>query len=62
MPLVKRLDLKGMLLSEIRELLEKLGEPTYRSDQIFDWIHKKRIVDIEEMTNLPKKELFYFTD
>ncbi len=30
------------------------GEPAYRGNQVFDWIHRQGVLDPSEMTNLPK--------
>ena len=50
----KLIDLKGMLPTEIIDLVKKMGEVDYRADQILDWIYKKGAVEVAEMTNLPK--------
>ena len=34
--------------------LRDLGEPAYRAGQITDWLYKKRISTIDEMTDLPR--------
>ena len=31
------------------------GEPAYRGKQIFDWIHRRGILDPDEMSNIPKR-------
>ena len=31
------------------------GEPRYRGKQIFDWIHRRGVLDPEEMSNVPKR-------
>jgi len=36
------------------ELLERLGEPKFRADQLLGWLWQKRVFDVEEMTNLSK--------
>ena len=36
------------------ELLERLGQPKFRADQLLQWIWQKRVFDVEEMTNLSK--------
>lgn len=46
--------LYSLQLEELREWVEKEGEKKYRADQIFEWLYKKRVDSIEEMTNLPK--------
>jgi len=35
--------------------LESLGEPRYRSRQIIQWIHQRRMTDIDQMTDLSKR-------
>tara|TARA_B100001250_G_scaffold409020_1_gene432506 strand:- start:2013 stop:3095 length:1083 start_codon:yes stop_codon:yes gene_type:complete len=50
----KLTDLKGMLPSEVADLVKKMGEVDYRADQILDWVYKKGAVKVAEMTNLPK--------
>lgn len=39
--------------SQLAELLEEQGQPSYRGAQILDWIYKKRARSWEEMSNLP---------
>ncbi|MFW2388866.1 MAG: 23S rRNA (adenine(2503)-C(2))-methyltransferase RlmN [Polyangiales bacterium] len=31
------------------------GEPKYRGEQIFDWIHRRGVLDPDEMSNIPKR-------
>ena len=47
-------DLKSMDISQLDVFLSSLGEPPFRAKQIFEWLHKKRAVDLEQMTNLSK--------
>jgi len=49
------IDLKSMLPEEIGEELNKLGEKSFRKDQIFSWLHEKKAASFGEMTNLSKK-------
>jgi len=46
-------DIKTLLLSELHEQLCNAGELSYRAGQIVDWLYKKRVQTIDEMTNLP---------
>jgi 23S rRNA (adenine2503-C2)-methyltransferase len=41
------------LPEEWQTALSELGEPRYRADQIFRWIHQKGELDPSRMTNLP---------
>lgn len=45
-------NLRQAPLSEIEQLMKDLGEPKFRAAQIHDWIWKKHVGSIEEMTNL----------
>jgi 23S rRNA (adenine2503-C2)-methyltransferase len=40
-------------MSEIQEQVRDLGEPAYRAGQVTDWLYKKRVTTIDEMTDLP---------
>lgn len=39
---------------ELESLLESVGQPRYRTDQIWQWIYKQLVTDIQDMTSLPK--------
>jgi 23S rRNA (adenine2503-C2)-methyltransferase len=45
----------GKTLYELTELTDKAGLPKFTARQIADWLYKKDISGIEEMTNLTKK-------
>lgn len=47
--------LLGMSPEEINELCSQLGMPRFTASQIEDWIYKKRVITIEQMTNLSQK-------
>ena len=47
-------DIKSLFFSELQGQLRELGEPSYRAGQITDWLYKKRVDTIDEMTNLPQ--------
>lgn len=44
--------LLGMTLNELKEVAAEVGLPAYAAKQMADWLYKKQISDIEEMTNL----------
>ncbi len=46
-------DILSMLPEEIEAELENLGEPKYRAQQLFTWLHRG-LRDFEEMSNLSK--------
>ena len=42
----------GLCKQEILSFCEKIKTPSYRADQIIDWIYKKRVLSFDEMSNL----------
>ena len=49
--------LPGMSREELRAFVsEQLGGPGFRGDQVFEWIHRHRVRDVERMTNLGKAD------
>lgn len=42
----------GYPLVELRELLHKDGHPAFRADQLFNWMHARRVLDPARMSNL----------
>jgi len=49
-----KIDIKSLQLDELQEKLRELGEPSYRAGQVADWLYKKRVDAIEQMTDLPR--------
>ena len=45
--------IKSMTEQEIAQVLKSLGQPAFRSKQVFSWLHKG-VASYEEMTNLPQ--------
>lgn len=45
-------NIKDYNLDELKEELKKIGEKTFRSEQIFKWIYESRVSSFDEMTNL----------
>lgn len=39
---------------ELREEMERIGEPSFRSRQIYEWLHVKLTDRFQDMTNLSK--------
>jgi 23S rRNA (adenine2503-C2)-methyltransferase len=50
----KLIDLLGLDIKEIEELVMELGYPVFRAKQIFHWIQNKGVTSFQEMNNLPK--------
>lgn len=49
------MELNGLKYNELRELMVKLGEKSYRADQIFRYFHQQNGKDINYLELLPKK-------
>src|SRR5205809_2834209 len=47
-------DVKSLLVRELQEHLREWGEPSYRTGQITDWLYKKGVNTIDEMTDMPR--------
>ncbi|MCI9177546.1 MAG: 23S rRNA (adenine(2503)-C(2))-methyltransferase RlmN [Clostridia bacterium] len=45
-------NLKEYNLEELKQELISLGEKPYRAEQIFNWLYKEKIKNIDDMTNL----------
>ncbi len=49
-----RVNVLGLDEAGLRELLSELGEKPFRSKQLRQWLHQRRIFDFAEMTDLAK--------
>ena len=45
-------DILSLTLPQLRESVEKLGEKPFRAVQIFKWLHEKRAVSFDEMSDV----------
>jgi len=52
----------GKTLPEIESLVLELGLPKFTARQITDWLYKKPVLSIDEMTNLSKKARDLFNE
>lgn len=50
--LMNLIDVGGMRLSDLTELLESWGEKSFRANQLFRWLHRGDSDNFEEMTDL----------
>lgn len=55
-------DIASFTLCELKDEIKNLGMPSFRANQIYDWIHKKGAVSFEEMTNLSKQLVSQLND
>ncbi len=52
---MQKLSLFGNTLNELQKIVHDLGLPKFTTTQIADWLYKKDISSIDEMSNLSKK-------
>jgi 23S rRNA (adenine2503-C2)-methyltransferase len=52
---MSRLNLLGLLPSELEDLAVEWGTSRYRGRQLATWIYRKGVVDLEAMSDLPKE-------
>lgn len=50
-----KLNLYDADLPRLENLLEAWGEPRYRAKQIWEWLYRHLVIDVAQMTSLPKK-------
>jgi len=51
----ERAQLLGLSHREVQSLVRSWGEPTYRADQILQWLYKELVEDPQRMTTLPAR-------
>ncbi len=52
--MTERKDIKSLTAEELGEDLATLGLPSYRTNQIFGWLHQKNVTSFAEMLNIPQ--------
>lgn len=52
---MEKIDIKSLDLDELKCLILELGEKSFRSKQVYEWIHSRLASGFDEMTNLPKE-------
>lgn len=51
----EKIHLTGLSKSELGEFVNEIGEPKYRATQIFKGLHERRLLNLDEITSLPKQ-------
>jgi 23S rRNA (adenine2503-C2)-methyltransferase len=52
---MQAIHLTSLSPAELAELVDSLGEPAYRARQIFSAIHHRRLLSLDDITDLPKE-------
>ena len=47
-------DIKSLNKQELKKFITEAGFPGFRADQLYDWMHKKLVLSLDEMSNVPK--------
>ena len=47
-------NLKGLTLQKLKDYFDSIGEPSFRAEQVFNWMYDKFALSFDEMKNLPK--------
>lgn len=50
----EHLQLYDLDLENLESLLESMGEPSYRAEQVWEWLYVHLVDSFDQMTNLPK--------
>lgn len=53
--MIKQNELRSMTIEELEQVVVEAGEKAFRAKQVFEWLHKKRVSSIDEMTNISKR-------
>lgn len=48
----KKIDILSLTFNELCDYIIGMGEKKFRAQQIFEWLHKKRVSDFDDMLNL----------
>lgn len=49
---MKKIDILSLDVDEIAEILTGIGEKKFRARQVFQWLHVKRVLDFDKMTDI----------
>ena len=49
---MEKVKLLGKNLNELKAIVSGLGLPSFTAKQLVDWLYKKKVVSIEQMTNI----------
>ena len=54
--------IKGISITELEEFITQNGFPKYRAHQIYNWLYKQGVLDIQDMNNLSNDLKSFLTD
>ncbi len=53
--MTKRIALYDLSYQELSELLDLWGEPRFRAEQVWGWLYRSLVDDVDKMRNLPRR-------
>lgn len=48
------MNIRDLTIEELSDLMKDLSEQSYRSNQLFDWLHNKMVLSFDEISNVSK--------
>ena len=48
------MDLRSLMPAELAERVRAAGEPAYRAEQVFRWLHGRGVESVDAMSNVPR--------
>ena len=51
---MEKIDIRSFEYEQLKEWMVSIGQPKFRADQLYCWMHQKCVSSFEEMTNIPK--------
>ena len=51
--MISKPDLRSLSFEELKRETEEAGEKSFRATQVYEWLHKKNVADLNEMSNVP---------
>ena len=48
------IDINSVTYEQLNNVITDLGQPEFRTKQIFTWLHKNGVSSFDEMTNISK--------
>ena len=51
---MEKININELTFEELEKFIEDLGEKKFHARQIFKWIHREKITDFEQMTDISK--------
>jgi 23S rRNA (adenine2503-C2)-methyltransferase len=54
LPINSKIQIAGFSKEKLKDIAVSLGQPTYKGDQLYNWINARRVLEFSKMSNLSK--------